>query len=99
MNNQTQPNSKNHQKIALVVIHGMGNQKPMETVRKLVKNLFAEKTGDKSTDQDKFNIYSAPERVSGSFDHRKLIAINDKYKFDCYEFYYAHLMSEPKLYS
>lgn len=82
------------QKTAIVVIHGMGNQRPMETVRKLVENLFYSKNGDQNKKEDKFNIYSAPERVSGSFDHRKLIAMNNNYKFDCYEFYYAHLMKE-----
>jgi hypothetical protein len=82
------------QKTAIVVIHGMGNQRPMETVRKLVDNLFYSKDGEQNKKEDKFNIYSAPERVTGSFDHRKLIAINDQYKVDCYEFYYAHLMKE-----
>jgi hypothetical protein len=79
-------NSTGSSKTAIVVIHGMGNQYPMETITKFAENFFTKK------------IYSAPERVSGSLDHRKLIGYDGKnYRYDCFEFYWAHLVEEPKM--
>jgi len=72
-------------KTAIVVIHGMGNQYPMDTISDFVENLF---------DGIKF---STPERVSGSLDHRKLIGFHKKIQYDCYEYYWAHLVKEPDL--
>ena len=76
-------NSTISSKTAIVVIHGMGNQYPMETITDFVENLF-----DKE-------IYSSPERISGSFDHRKLIGFHEGKQYDCYEYYWAHLIKEP----
>ena len=73
-------------KTAIVVIHGMGNQYPMETITRFAENFFTKK------------IYSAPDRVSGSLDHRKLIGYDgNNNRYDCFEFYWAHLVEEPKM--
>lgn len=64
-------------KIAVVVIHGMGEQRPMETLRSFVKtvwqhnyNLFQ---GLKSGDSyHPWDIWSKPDRISGSTELRRL---------------------------
>lgn len=78
--------SEERKKVAIVVIHGMGNQYPMDTITGFTKNVFGEIT------------FSAPERVSGSTDLRKLITFDDTYQYDNYEYYWAHLAKEPPLY-
>ncbi|MBK8403852.1 MAG: hypothetical protein IPL25_07105 [Saprospiraceae bacterium] len=83
-------------KTAIVVIHGMGNQYPMETITDFVDNLFKiEENKDK--DDNPKSIYSAPERITGSFDQRKLIGFHNNVQYDCYEYYWAHLIKEPSV--
>ncbi len=88
-------NNAERTKTAIVVIHGMGNQYPMETITDFVDNLFKiEKKDDKDDNETK--IYSASERITGSFDQRKLIILNNV-QYDCYEYYWAHLIKEPSV--
>ena len=68
---------------AVVLIHGMGNQYPMETLRSFVKNLSSE-------DQI---IYSSPNRITEDLELRRL-SFDDK-PFDFYEYYWAHHVKVP----
>lgn len=74
-----------HKKQAIVIIHGIGNQYPMETAKEFVENIKA----------DSDILYSSPDREANYFETRRL-SISQK-KTDFYEFYWANLISEPKL--
>lgn len=87
-------NSTISSKTAIVVIHGMGNQYPMETITDFVDNLFKK---EENKDNNPKSIYSAPERITGSFDQRKLIGFHNNVQYDCYEYYWAHLIKEPSV--
>lgn len=76
------PTSK---KQAIVIIHGIGNQYPMETAKEFVENIKA----------DSDILYSSPDREANYFETRRL-SLSQK-KTDFYEFYWANLISEPKL--
>jgi hypothetical protein len=68
---------------AIIVVHGMGNQMPMSTIRE-----FAENVNVKGT-----RLYSSPDRIVGDLETRRL-SFKDN-NIDYYEFYWAHLMQEP----
>ena len=76
------PTSK---KQAIVIIHGIGNQYPMETAKEFVENIK----------EDSDILYSSPDREANYFETRRL-SLSQK-KTDFYEFYWANLISEPKL--
>lgn len=76
------PTSK---KQAIVIIHGIGNQYPMETAKEFVENIK----------KDSDILYSSPDREANYFETRRL-SLSQK-KTDFYEFYWANLISEPKL--
>jgi hypothetical protein len=70
---------------AIVIIHGIGNQFPMDTTREFVENI------KKDTDI----LYSSPDREANYFETRRLSLSNRKTDF--YEFYWANLITEPSL--
>lgn len=76
------PTSK---KQAVIIIHGIGNQYPMETAKEFVENIK----------EDSDILYSSPDREANYFETRRL-SLSQK-KTDFYEFYWANLISEPKL--
>lgn len=80
--------NKKNGKTAVLVIHGMGSQFPMETANDFVNNIFHDE-----------KVYSVPERITGFFDQRKLVAPLIDGKYDFYEYYWAHLISEPDTWS
>ena len=67
---------------AVVVIHGIGNQQPMETLRGFVTRLL--EPNDK--------MYSSPNRLTDNLELRKL-SIGHK-NTDFYEFYWANLVKD-----
>lgn len=67
---------------AVVVIHGIGNQQPMETLRGFVSRLL--EPNDK--------MYSSPNRLTDNLELRKL-SIGGK-NTDFYEFYWANLVKD-----
>lgn len=83
-------------KIAVVVVHGMGEQQPMETLWGVVNALW---TTDGSVIPARDNeVFSKPERLTGSFELRRLTTrhgANGK-RVDFFEFYWAHLMAGNK---
>lgn len=74
---------KQQQRQAVVIIHGIGNQFPMETAREFVENLK----------DDNDILYSSPDREANFFETRRL-SLSGK-NSDFYEFYWANLVSEP----
>lgn len=72
---------------AVVVIHGIGEQRPMNTLRGFVEGLLAD--GD-----DGARIYSKPDRLSDTLELRRLAAFPPTVPVatDFYELYWAHLM-------
>ncbi len=71
------------ERIAVVVVHGMGNQYPMETLRGFVESL---QPADAV-------LYSSPNRITSDREVRRLSF--SKQPFDYFEYYWAHQMEEP----
>lgn len=85
-------------KQAVLIIHGIGEQRPMETLRGFVETVWA----SDSEVHHKFakpGIFSKPDEISGSFELRRLTSTLDRkdVRTDFYEFYWAHLMKGTTL--
>jgi hypothetical protein len=74
--------SQSFRRQAVVVIHGIGNQQPMDTLRGFVSRLL--EPNDK--------MYSSPSRLTDNLELRKL-SIGHK-NTDFYEFYWANLVKD-----
>lgn len=72
-------------RIAVVVVHGMGNQFPMDTLRGFVESL----------QEDGAILYSSPNRITEDREVRRLSF--SRKPWDFFEYYWAHEMEEPKL--
>jgi pimeloyl-ACP methyl ester carboxylesterase len=71
---------------AIVIIHGVGEQRPLGTLKSFVLSF-----------RDRRTFYSKPERMTQSFEARriklrKLGNSDDWIETDFYEYYWAHLM-------
>ncbi|MBJ2287068.1 hypothetical protein JFT66_23265 [Pseudomonas sp. MF6755] len=78
-------------KQAVVVIHGIGEQRPMDTLRGFVEAMIPTDTPD-----DKPLYWSKPDRLSRNFDLRVLKS-SGRTSTDFYEYYWAHKMQGTKL--
>lgn len=86
---------KNDKKQAVVIVHGIGEQRPMETVREFVETIWAK---DKSLKNTRF--WSKPSEVSQSYEQRRLTTDSAEIvgsrtneqttRVDFYEYYWAH---------
>jgi hypothetical protein len=80
-------------KQAVLLIHGIGFQRPMATLRGFVERVWSE---DKSLrwDNTPDSAWSKPDNVSRSFELRRLTTARNKQgvRTDFFEFYWAHLM-------
>jgi hypothetical protein len=84
-------------KRAVLVIHGMGNQSPMQTLRGFVDALW---TNDPSlTSRGKRQTWSKPDTLSGNRELRRITTSADKsgVHTDFFEFYWAHMMEDTQL--
>ena len=78
-------------KQAVVVIHGIGEQRPMDTLRGFVEAMIPTDT------PDGIPLYwSKPDQLSRNFDLRVLKA-SGRTSTDFYEYYWAHKMQGTKL--
>jgi hypothetical protein len=78
-------------KQAVVLIHGIGEQKPMATLWQMVECVWK---NDPRDDGKPRAVYSEPDEVSGIFELRRLSTnenIHGK-RTDFFEYYWAHLM-------
>lgn len=73
---------------AVVVIHGIGNQRPMDTLRPFVDAVL---NVDPARDQDP-KYYSNPEHLSGTFELRRLQSRDSRPRTDYFELYWQHLV-------
>ncbi len=85
----------NQKKQAVVIVHGIGEQRPMDTVREFVKTVWA-----KDHELSNTRFWNKPSEVSNSLEQRRLttdyakILSSDKdettSRVDFYEYYWAH---------
>jgi len=90
-------------KQAVLFVHGMGEQIPMETLRSFVevvwvkdKKLVDDEKLDPNTGKRRHNnpIWSKPDKRNRSFELRRITTetAKNELRTDFYEFYWAHLM-------
>lgn len=80
------------QRQAVVVIHGIGEQQPMSTLRGFVASVCAGKSGEK------VRFYSKPDELSELYELRRLsVYARSKYISDFFEYYWAHNLRGTKL--
>ena len=80
-------------KQAVLLIHGIGEQRPMDTLRDFVNAVW-------KTDEDVWHkhaitdVYSKPDEISDNFELRRLTTTQNRnnVRTDFYEFYWAHMM-------
>jgi hypothetical protein len=88
---------------AVVMVHGMGEQVPLETVNQFVKTALP-RTGKPPRRQ----YFSRPDVVSGSYEARKMVAYAQAYRpdaehprvhdhFDFYEYHWSYKMTGNRL--
>jgi hypothetical protein len=69
---------------AVVIIHGIGEQRPMQTLRAFVAGVLGE--------SDQKRIFSKPDRISDTLELRRLSVRELADETDFYELYWQHLM-------
>ena len=81
-------------KTAIVLIHGIGEQRPMDTLWGFVKAAWVHDPQLVHPSRDE--VWSKPELVTGSFELRRVTtregSYGDKRRCDFFEFYWAHRM-------
>lgn len=91
---QTKSSStKNKLKQAVIVVHGMGEQRPMDTIREFVTHVFKKDPSLKDP-----HFWNKPSSVSESFEQRRLTTNRpvqtsgdqSEQRTDFYEYYWAH---------
>jgi hypothetical protein len=86
-------------KTAVVVIHGMGEQWPMDTLRGFVDAAWT--TDAEMVPPRMIQTYSKPDAITGSFELRRITTRpwtgDDARRVDFFEFYWAHLMRDNSL--
>ncbi len=89
---------KQHKRTAVLVVHGIGSQRALETVRGVIKGVWL----DSENPYDKGRrIWSHPERDGADIDltvmtTNEVPKSTDRRSVDFHELYWAHLMSETK---
>jgi len=78
---------------AVLLIHGMGEQRPMDTLRRFIRAVW--ETDDEV--KHKFatpETYNKPDTISKSFELRKITTTKnqDERYTDFFEYYWAHRM-------
>ncbi len=90
----------NDDRQALVIIHGIGEQRPMDTLRSFVNAVW---TQDASVHHRHSTaagtVWSKPDEASGSFELRRLTTGKNAkgLRTDFFEFYWAHMMQGTQL--
>ena len=81
-------------KTAIVLIHGIGEQRPMDTLWGFVEAAWVH--DPQLVHPSRNEVWSKPELVTGSFELRRVTtregSFGDKRRCDFFEFYWAHRM-------
>lgn len=96
---------KTDERIAIVFIHGQGQQHPMEDVQELARTVWAADPNlrrQSSTDPTKCvdaQTFAVPDSKLGGADFVRITTENTHYKkrIDFYELYWAHLMKGNRI--
>lgn len=82
-----------HGRQAVILIHGIGEQQPMNTLRDFINGLYPAKGGGQH------HVFSKPDRISEVLDLRRMSATAavTGNATDFYELYWAHLMQGSTL--
>jgi hypothetical protein len=89
---------QNRKKQAVVLIHGIGEQVPMDTLRGFVDAVWTSDTEARHR-WTPSTSWSKPDQISGDFELRRLTtpANREGRRTDFFEFYWAHLMKDTTL--
>lgn len=81
---------------AVVVFHGMGEQRPMDTLRSYVESLFVK---DRTVGGRENQVWSVPDEKGLSYELRRLSTPVSKgnVRTDFFEFYYSDIMTGHKM--
>ncbi len=95
-----QPGKQNHikKKQAVVIIHGIGEQKPMDTAWGFVKSMWVKNASIHKPDQPS-TVWSKPVKGGLSTELRRLTTgyNSNNIRTDFFEFYYQHLIKDTRL--
>jgi len=83
---------------AVIVVHGMGEQRPMDTLRDFVKGVKSKLEENNAREKDS-TIRSKPDSVGDIYETARLSmdSIDGRPITDFYEFYWAHNMRDTKV--
>jgi len=94
---------KNNKRQAVVIIHGIGEQRPMKTLRGFVSSLLnyeksdhAELNPGHETKVSDRNFWTKPDRISNSYELRKITAKGEKNVRSTTHFYEYHWASNMR---
>jgi hypothetical protein len=83
---------------AVLVVHGMGSQRPLDTVRGVVNAIWLENSRGEQTGQRR--MWTHPERTGTDIDLPVMttnsVPGTERRHLDFHELYWAHLMSETR---
>ena len=92
------------EKQAIVVVHGMGEQRPMGMMRRIVETLWTTdksvlNQGDRHIGPDGNKSWIVPDLKTGSHDLQRITTppAKDGKRTDFFEFYYADVLDDAKL--
>jgi hypothetical protein len=89
---QGQEDAMESKRQAIVLIHGIGEQRPMSTLRGFVETVVPLAMNDELAEH-KALYHSKPDSLDETFELRRLMADRPT-RTDFYEFYWAHLMPD-----
>lgn len=86
---------------AVIVIHGMGEQRPMDTLWGFVDAVWVKFDG--LVGRRRTHVYAKPDSINGSYELRRITTMTVNLengaprRLDFFEFYWAHLMTDNAL--
>jgi len=88
---------ENDVRTAVVIVHGMGEQMPLETLNKFVKTALPKFEGER-------HYFSHPARIADSYEARRLLAYRQPFhgpplhgQVEFFEYHWSYMMTDNKL--
>src|SRR5687767_9558946 len=84
---------------AVILIHGIGEQHPIVTLRGFVESLAQQLKKDKLAREDEVVFWDKPDPESGNYETRKMTMRMGRNfpTTDFFEFYWAHHMRDTRM--